>query len=439
MKQQKWNKAKRWFARLGGGGVIVLCLAAGGFWYWINIPPQIKIPTPVMPHPNGYDYFGLAAKAFVLDDKGVDEITDTHFIPGKPKKYPLAAKEAWLKKNTKAFHLLREGLKYPALHPPIRSFSNKGYPNYAQFRNMARALEIESHAHAERGDWNGAVQSVLVDYHFGNQVARGAPLIAGLVSISIRAMSLRELGNLVPHTDATIAKMAASNMEKIYDQRYTFYKNVQEEKWVNIAAMLEVMRNPPQMNISSWRMWIIHSSDIPIADYPKIFVTSKRKFIHDLTKLAAETIENAQRPYVKQRPITASGDPLANAILPGFRRPRWNWARSGTQSVEVMTMYALRAYKLDNGHYPKNLKALVPTYLRKVPIDPFDGFAPLHYQLQGEKYLLWSNGSDGVDDHGTPITNPYATGPSQSMSNRVRYNFLSPDSKGDVVAGINMP
>ena len=161
-----------------GGGIIVLILAAGGFWYWINIPPQIKIPTPVMPNPNGFYYFQRAAAAYVLDDKGVDEITDTNFIPGKPKKYPLPAKEAWLKKNAKAFHLLREGLKYPTLLPPIRSFIyKKGNPNYAQFRNMARGLKVESHVREERGDWNGAVQSALQGYRFGNETVRGGSSI----------------------------------------------------------------------------------------------------------------------------------------------------------------------------------------------------------------------------------------------------------------------
>jgi hypothetical protein len=101
-------------------------------------------------------------------------------------------------------------------------------------------------------------------------------------------------------------------------------------------------------------------------------------------------------------------------------------------------MYALRAYKMDNGHYPKNLKALMPTYLHKIPIDPWDGIAPPHYQLQENKYLLWSIGPDGVDNHGTPIINQYAGELPYSMPNSERYE-VSRGSKGDVVAGINTP
>ncbi|MEO6907490.1 MAG: hypothetical protein ABI210_06330, partial [Abditibacteriaceae bacterium] len=63
----------------------------------------------------------------------------------------------------------------------------------------------------------------------------------------------------------------------------------------------------------------------------------------------------------------------------------------------------------------------------------------LHYRLQGDKYLLWSIGPDGVDNGAKPIINTNANGSTLSMTNRQRYYFRSPDSKGDVVAGINMP
>jgi hypothetical protein len=97
-----------------------------------------------------------------------------------------------------------------------------------------------------------------------------------------------------------------------------------------------------------------------------------------------------------------------------------------------MTMYALRAYQLEHGQYPENLKALAPMYLHQIPTDPFDGVAPLHYQLQGKKYLLWSIGPDGVDNHGTPIINNFS-----KYAASAKYQLLHPNSKGDVVAGIN--
>lgn len=422
---------------LFGGGIVVLCLAAGGFWYWINIPPQIKIPTPVMPRPNGYDYFRRAGAVFVEDDIGVDEITDINLIPDKPKEYPLAAKEAWLQRNAKAFQLLREGLKYPALHKPMHSNS---YPEFKQYRQLARALLVESHVRAERGDWNDAVQSALDTYQFGSQIAHGGSLIVGMMGVAIRGMSLRELGNLLPHTNATTARRTAASVEKYYTRRYPYYKTLQQQKWSAVAEYAQIMRQP------SWRVNLMHDLNHSFlqkfglnTNYlpsriknAQILVISKRKVISDMTRSMDGLIENARQPYAKQVPVDASGNPLVDTMLPVYKRARWNWARYDTFTVGVMMMYALRAYKIDNGHYPENLNALVPIYLPKIPIDPYDGVAPIQYQLRGNKYLLWSIGPDGIDNHGKPIINPNKKG-------RARHLLLFPDSKGDVVAGINMP
>jgi len=414
-----------------GSALIVVILAAGGFWYWINIPPQITIPTPVMPNPNGYDYFRRAGEAFELDDNGVDKITDPDFYLGKIKQYPLAAKEAWLKKNAKAFHLLREGLKYPALRKPVRSYFYIDFPEYAQYRELARALAVESHAHAARGDWSGAVRSGIDGYQFGNKIANGGPLVAGLMGVAIQAISLRELKNLVPHTDASTAKTAAARLEKIYQQRYPYAKMVQEEKWLNIGANVELMREP------SWRLDRVRSvrvmKDVSFSWVKSVqmFLISKRSLLNNWITAMDALIENAHRPYGKTQPVSASGDPFVDSTISSLEKARWNWARNDTYAAEIMTMYTLHAYQLEHGHYPKNLPSLVPAYLHKIPTDPFEGTKPLQYKLQGNQYLLWSIGPDGVDNHGTPLTNP--------DPKKRRYSFTSPDSKGDVVAGVNMP
>jgi hypothetical protein len=450
MKHQSWNKVQRWFAWLGGG-VIVLCLAAGGFWYWINIPPQIKIPTPVMPHPNGYDFFLRAGAAYVEDTKGVDALTDRHDpIPGKTKQYPIATKEAWLNQNAKAFRLLREGLKCPAFHPPVRS--EKFYLKYEQFRDLARALVVESHARAARGDWKGAANSTLDDLEFGYDISRGGPLIAGLVSNAVQAISLREMYRITSHLDAREAKLAAKRMENLYAGRFLYFKTLQEEKWTHQAEMLKMISE------KSWRLnlvnmlsspplyvWIIaritHTPYTPpsrlettqafLKNSPLLFI-SKRGFLNNYTKGMDAYIANGRVPYKKMKTVSVSGDKFTSTLLSIYEDTRWNWARMDAYSVLDMTMLALRAFRLEHGHYPSNLKVLLPEYLKAIPTDPFTD-TPLHYQLQGKKYLLWSIGPDGVNNHGAPIIN------SDKYSASAHYHLLDPDSKGDVVAGINVP
>ncbi len=427
--QQEPNKTNRWLKWIGG--VAVVCLAIVGFWNSINTPPQIDIPRPVMPHPNGYNYFRRAGAAYVKDTQGVDEITNGMDVLTEssfskhPKKYPLAAKEAWLKKNAKALQLLRQGLKYQAVYPSLSAYLHT-ISDGMEFRALARALAVESHAHAERGDWNGAVQSALDDYHFGNQVARGGALEISSVGGDAQVIGMFELSHLLSHTNATSAKMTAASLEKMYEQHYPFYKMMQQDKWINLDRTLWLMKSP------AWRTHLTQGFRPSVVDYPQIFSISKQRVISDMMQSMNAAIENAQRPYTKQQPVSPSGDLLTQALLPDYKFVRWTWARKSTFAVEIMTMYALRAYRLDHGNYPESLQALVPMYLHTIPIDPFDGIAPLHYQLQGKKYLLWSIGPDGVDNHGKPITNKVS-----KYAGTAKHQLLNPSSKGDVVAGIN--
>jgi type II secretory pathway pseudopilin PulG len=102
-----------------------------------------------------------------------------------------------------------------------------------------------------------------------------------------------------------------------------------------------------------------------------------------------------------------------------------------TQKALLTAALALRAYRLDNGAYPGDLRDLVPDYLGAVPQDPFAGDAALRYRIDGDRYILYSIGPDGVDDGGTAIfSTDLVFGPKSEYR-------VHPNSKGDIVAGVN--
>lgn len=66
----------------------------------------------------------------------------------------------------------------------------------------------------------------------------------------------------------------------------------------------------------------------------------------------------------------------------------------------LVTAIALKRYQLRHGNYPADLKALIPEFLRQVPIDLMDG-QPLRYHRKPDgKFLLYSVGEDGEDNGG---------------------------------------
>ncbi|MCW5769683.1 MAG: hypothetical protein KIT19_13475 [Phycisphaeraceae bacterium] len=71
-------------------------------------------------------------------------------------------------------------------------------------------------------------------------------------------------------------------------------------------------------------------------------------------------------------------------------------------------MIALERYRLSRGEYPATLSSLVPDFLIEIPIDPWSG-EPLAYtridpitDKHRRSYLLYSIGSDKVDNGGLP-------------------------------------
>jgi hypothetical protein len=74
-----------------------------------------------------------------------------------------------------------------------------------------------------------------------------------------------------------------------------------------------------------------------------------------------------------------------------------------TRRDVATAVLAIESFRLKTGAWPRSLVELVPAYLPRVPVDPFDG-RPLRYIAPGSGSagsMLYSVGVDQVDDGGT--------------------------------------
>jgi hypothetical protein len=60
---------------------------------------------------------------------------------------------------------------------------------------------------------------------------------------------------------------------------------------------------------------------------------------------------------------------------------------------------AVERYRLARGAWPPDLAAVVPAFLKEVPLDPYDG-RPLRYRRGADGVVVYSLGPDGADDQG---------------------------------------
>lgn len=391
--------------------------------------PAVVVPSPVLPSPNAYDTL-VTARGALVDDASCPVSEASRKSIG----FTQADKEAMLSRNVRALALVRRGLRQPFVSPPVRSFLDSRFSRASLgFRGLARLLTLESQVKAGRGNWSGAAESGLDCIALGEKMARGSGLLGMLVGGGCQGMGGKAVAPTLTHLDAKAARAAAKRLEEITAAHVSFADAMTEEKWQTQAGLLELFGRP------NWRGTlgeIVRGETfgkgfgLNRRDQARLFLVSDSRILRNYTRWIDWQIAQANRPYAAHPPAPpAPGDPFTEVLAWDRSTPRFREANSRTKNTLLMLTLALRAYQLQHGAYPETLTELLPGILRAVPADPFAASGPLHYQRRGAKYTLYSIGPDGIDDGGRAIDHPGRT--------TSAHRFVEPDSKGDIVAGVN--
>jgi hypothetical protein len=243
------------------------------------------------------------------------------------------------------------------------------------------------------------------------------------------------------HWNGQAAKRGAQRMQQILDARVPFSETLTYEKASGQAERLALFRNPAMLTSS-----VIGGGDegssgkngfaflLAQAFY---VLHPKRQLMADYVRYMDHLIGDAQKPYaVSKPPLPSPGDLITEMEAPLYAQARLKDVASGeTQSALLAVALALRAYRVDQGHFPDNLNELCPNYLSRIPRDSFALSGSLLYRRTRADYLLYSIGPDGVDDGGRAIVSR------SGRSGELRHNvYLDRTSvlKGDIVAGVNV-
>ena len=451
---------RRRVRRLAFVGLAAVVLAAALFIFWPRSESDIalNIPDPEMPNPNAYDIYKEAGD--LLNEELERRMTAREAVDlsAGQRQGPLSLEEAFAGKKgwtgdpvsseekaelVKALkpvlQRLREGMQYEYRQTPTSSFMRL-FPELAQFREIARLLVVEGRLKAESGDWTGAVDSYLDAVDFGSDIANGGEILGLAVGTGAQYRGRYEVWDAIPHLSAAEARHAARRVEGVIERQKPFHETLVEEKWGTLASWLELMSNP------DWPLSIYDDLYLPSPeeDYGffgkvrhryRIRTTSKRRVLEGYEEYADAWILRVQGPYPPVGPGPGLPDDIFNEfvldLLEGAAYT--NWLRhllASTQDSLLACAFALHAYKLDRGAYPDSLSKLAPEYLKSVPSDAFANGKSLMYILASDGYILYSLGPDADDDEGRSIED---IGEPES---RIRFH-VRPQSKGDIVAGIN--
>lgn len=402
------------------GIAVAIILSLGAWCSYVNAIPDIQIPTPSLPNPNAWDFYAKAGKAIIPANPPLDPAFDSQIVPRSQWKrhYPTARKRAWLRANSRALKLVRQGFKYSCLAPPRQMPSQAHLDEMNGFRDIARMLALESRVRQEDGDMIGGAQSALDVIQLGHDLPRGGVLIDYLSGCAINAIGRTELWKVLPHVNALEAKLVGRRLQDLYRTRISFADVLRGEKRWGQGNLLEMMKSEEWQRLyGGLAKWILPRSVI----------------FWNYTAYMDALIVNAQKSFgARVIPPAIPTDPYNKLLVPIFERAPGNVARNETGTSLLIVALALRAYREEHQGFPVSMSQLVPEYLHAIPVDPYGAGEPLRYRLTdtaGQKYSLYSVGPDGLDNHGRAIENKLKTGKQR--------RFVLPESKGDIVAGVN--
>lgn len=370
----------------------------------------VKIPAPPPPSPNAFDDFH---NAFTLKTGGDAVDRDGSGIT-------LAQKEQLLDDNQRAIDAVHAGFSHEYQPPLARSFAAL-MPYCSQQRALARLLLFASDTSREGGDYAASARYALDAIRLGAQIQSGAYLIGGLVGGACEAIGRQALWQDVDLLDGPEARAANAELTDIIAKRPSFADILQNEEWLGQGGIVEGFGHAKPSDLSEIQK--------------ETSAKDPRELFDRYTAKMDAFIAAARQPYAK-RQFPDLSDKLSQTMIPAPRPLFFKADFAMTEDELLDVSLSLRAYYADRKSYPDTLSALIPKYLEAVPVDPFGKGEPLHYKSAGTAYRLYSIGPDGIDDGGAAIFDSNAK--QDTPEERRAALRVSIDSKGDIVAGVNL-
>jgi hypothetical protein len=330
----------RWRTRVALA-TFALFVAAFPLYVLGNLLTLAPIPLSTTPNPNGHD--DLIAAGKIAASSNFDDESKFNFSTS-----PQQALAAEVAKCSAAYDLITRGVARDCQAPVNYSDQAGMLPmeDIRAARVTARALAGKARLAELENRTDDAARIHVEAIQFGNQLRRGGLLVDALVGIACS-----EYGK-----------------EPLYKNRSKFSPQVLD-RCIDVLTHLD-------------------ASDEPYADvWQRDYVWTQRAY--------------GWQNHLRQLLDELSSQSTVNPFFADARGYEYvYWSNQATLRLLICEL-ALARYHQDYGHWPATLDELVPKYLQRVPTDPLspNGDA-LKYHPANDAYVLYSLGSNCVDDNG---------------------------------------
>lgn len=358
---------------------------------------------------------------------------------------PLVAE--WLKKNERSLQLVEKAGQQPQYYAPMTEAEPLFavlLPRIQLHRELARMLESRALLRAGEGDYEGASRDLIAMYQLGEQTGKGNTLIEGLVGAAIYAMTEATLQEVITTSEINEKQLASlqKKLEKITPAYDTARLMGENERLFCLDAIQYASRGGPNdvfdlidfAGLSSQNAdyrelalrgmyWLLLDSGV---DWNVALKQTNQYFDEAVAvlklpsrdaRLAASKALNNQLDQAKREstsfPLLAvsliipeSGDErfgqfLLWSLSPAFLQVDEAWCRSEVRRRVSPLGCAIERYRRLKGNYPASLESLVPTYIDRLPLDPYTD-QQFQYRVNADRsqFAVFTFGPNGKDENG---------------------------------------
>lgn len=331
-----------------------------------------------------------------------------------------AAAEAWWKSNEVRMARVAAALQRPQMRFLLNFADNPAMQPHHLYslRGEAQQFRLQALMAAEAGDAEAALSAIEASSATARLLETEPLLLSQLVLLANRAFTraaiedylnrLRPTTNHLPRLARAVEWRPAGDQHRLAliaeraSGRWMYSLTARGWAKVTARAVAELEDAEPSnetgmaAGLKLMRLTGLTDSD------ERLFLQTMRRAVAAAEPIHAHRAES--QAAFDAAAVKAGGLPLgllSGMLLPAISRQWDNFARSEAETAMAKLAFALERHHLDHGTLPASLDELVPAYLPAVAEDPFSG-QPLRYRRLNHGYVLYSVGTDGLDDGGRP-------------------------------------
>jgi hypothetical protein len=256
-------------------------------------------------------------------------------------------------------------------------------------RRLKAAVAMACHATQEP-----TLISQLVAYAITNMAERTAEFALSKGSLS--EADAREI--LAKITDLKLSDAMIRSLQTERAMVLDVYDMARRDP-ASVGALIDSSEG--EQKITGWMWWLY------VKGFPSLINADELtylEFVDWSLRAAALPWDECQSEYQKMEEW--SKEHLTRALIARSLGPAvYRVAQRRFETEALLNLISgslgLALYKQKTGQFPQSLDALAQINW-PVPQDPFTD-APMKYRVQGDRYLLYSVGKDGLDDGGKPV------------------------------------